>query len=256
MNKYKLILLDLDGTTVASNGAALPSARVIKAVAAVKEKQKVIVSLATGRPYNFAKNVINALDLDGPIVCNGGAEIVDAKTGEILHQTYLSKEAMKELVRLSLPFGYRVYTDNDQYSEPLSSEADVDKGAAKLFIENVAVKDAVFVLEELAAVTSAAAHPTTSWGEGDVVDIHVTHLDGTKRHGVERLMKLLGFSQNETLAIGDSYNDIPLLEAAGLKVAMGDAPEEVKAIADFIAPTLADDGVAVTLERYILDGNN
>ena len=58
------------------------------------------------------------------------------------------------------------------------------------------------------------------------------------------------------MAIGDGHNDIPLLEAAGFKVAMGNAPDEVKAVADYVAPSLQDDGVAEAIERFILKGHS
>lgn len=247
---YEAVILDLDGTTVASREAAMPSQRVIKAVQAAQKLAH--VSVATGRPYDYALPIVRALGLHGPSVFNGGAEIVEAHSGNVIQKQYLSQAAMKELVTLSLPFGYNVYTDDDKYSTPITSPDQVINGAAKLFIESIKASDAIHLLEELAAVTTASAHTTTSWQEGDVLDVHVTHVNGTKRHGVEKLITLLGTNKELTLAIGDSYNDIPLLEAVGFKVAMGNAPEEVKSIADYVAPSLEDDGVAVTLERFIL----
>ena len=248
---YKLVILDLDGTTVASNGDALPSDRVIKAVKAAQKK--VHISLATGRPYDLSLPVIKALGLHGPSVFNGGSEIVETSTGEVLKTQLISIEAMQELVKLSLPFGYKIYSDQDQYTKPITDTKQITEAASKFFIEAVKTADIVPMLQELAAVKTASAHPTSSWYKGDVLDIHVTHISGTKRHGVERLITMLDINKDEVIAIGDSHNDIPLLEAAGFKVAMGDAPSEVKAVADHIAPTLAEDGVADTLERFILN---
>ncbi len=248
--KFEAIILDLDGTTVASRENALPSQRVVDAVQAAQKK--IHVAVATGRPYSYALPVIKSLGLTGPGVFNGGAEIVDCHTGEFLQQQLLSIEALKELVFLSQPFGYKLYSDADNYSQPISSPSEIDAAAAKFFIGDVRTQDALHILEELSAVNAASAHPTTSWGEGDVVDIHVTHVNGTKRHGVERLISLLGISKAVTVGIGDSHNDIPLLEAVGFSVAMGDAPTEVKAVADHIAPSLENDGVADTIERFIL----
>ncbi len=242
--------MDLDGTTVASNEAAMPSKRVIEAVKSAQNK--VHVAVATGRPYSYALPVIKALNLRGPSVFNGGAEIVESDTGKVLHRQMLSIDALQELATLSLPFGYKIYSDEDDYSSPITNPKQVTGEAAKFFIEAVKTNDAIHILEELAAVKTAAAHPTTSWDTGDVVDIHVTHVDGTKRHGVERLITMLGIDKEHALAIGDSHNDIPMMEAAGFKVAMGDAPKEVKVLADYIAPSLHDDGVAETIERFIL----
>ena len=84
-----------------------------------------------------------------------------------------------------------------------------------------------------------------------MVDIHVTHEHGTKRYGVERLIEMLDIHKDNVIAIGDSHNDLPLFEAAGLKIVMGNAPEEVKLIADFVTATLDEDGVAVAIEKYL-----
>jgi HAD superfamily hydrolase (TIGR01484 family) len=250
--KYKLLLLDLDGTTVASKGDALPSQRVIHAVA--KAQKYVEVSLATGRPFNMAKPIIDALHLTGIGVFNGGAELINMGTGEVQSRQLLTEESLQELVQLAIPFGYNVYTDSDQYSVPLSKPGDITEAAAKLFIEAIATKDAIHMLEQLNGVPGAAAHPTTSWDDGDVVDIHITHEHATKRHGAEELIKLLGLSKEQVIAIGDSHNDVPLLEAAGLKAVMGNAPDEVKMLADFVAPTLGEDGVAAVIKKFVLEG--
>lgn len=247
---YKLLLLDLDGTTVASKGDALPSQRVIDAVNAAQEH--VTVAIATGRPYEFAKPVIEKLQLTGPAIFNGGAEIINMGTEEVMSRQLLQIVTLQELVKLVLPFGYDVYVDSDQYSNPLTSPVDISGPAAKLFIEAVATKDAIHVLEQLNGAPEAAAHPTSSWKDGDVVDIHVTHEHATKRYGAEQLTAMLGFTKDEVIAIGDGHNDMPLLEAAGLKVAMGNAPDEVKQLADYVAPSLADDGVADVIEKFIL----
>jgi hydroxymethylpyrimidine pyrophosphatase-like HAD family hydrolase len=63
---------------------------------------------------------------------------------------------------------------------------------------------------------------------------------------------MLGVRYEEIIGVGDGHNDVPLLEAVGLKVAMGNAPDEVKAIADYVAPKLSEDGVADVIQRYIL----
>lgn len=246
---YKLLLLDLDGTTVASKENAMPNQKVIDAVK--KAQNKVHVALATGRPFQFAKPITESLGLHGPSVFNGGAEIIDLSTKKIVHRQVLDIETLRELVKLAVPFGFSVYTDYDQYNTKIMSPDQINNEAAKLFIEAVETKSLAALLEELGAVAGAAAHPTSSWHDGDVVDIHITHEHGTKRYGVERLIKYLDVTKETVLAIGDGHNDIPLLEAAGTKVAMGNAPDEVKAVADYVAPSLQEDGVAVAIERYI-----
>ena len=248
---YQLLLLDVDGTTVASRANALPSQRVIDAVR--KAQKQVHVALATGRPIHLTKLVTDALGLHGPSVFNGGAEIIDLTNNKLIHQELVPVDSLKELVKLALPFGYKIYTDDDKYGTQIASADNIKNAAAKFFVEAVDIQSLPAILEELNAVAGTAAHPTTSWDKGDVVDIHVTHEHATKRYGVERLIAYLGIPKESVIAIGDGHNDIPLLEAAGTKIAMGNAPDEVKALADFVTPSIQDDGVAVAIERYILN---
>ncbi len=248
--KYKLLLLDIDGTLTESKQHALPSEVVCNAVS--NAQTKLHVAVATGRPFSFAEPVVAALRLRGVSLFNGGAEIVDTVSKEVLKRTQLEVETLQELVGLALPFGYEVFTDSDQYTKSLTSSDQIREPAAKLFIHAVRNADALHLLAQLNGVPGAEAHPTTSWEDGDVVDIHITHEFATKRHGAEELIAMLGVKKEEVIAVGDGYNDVPLLEAAGLKVAMGNAPEEVKQVADYVAPSLADDGVAEVINRFVL----
>lgn len=248
--KYKLLLLDIDGTLVDSKQDALPSATVVAAVKAAQ--QHLQVAVATGRPQGLAQPVIDALSLHGYGIFNGGAEIIDTSSGETLSNQWLEPDIMRELTSIALPFGYAVYTADSQYETPLSSPDDIYQASPKLFIEAVKTPDAIAMVEELNGVDGAMAHPTTSWIDGDVVDIHITHAQATKQHGAEKLAGILGVQKDEIIAIGDGHNDVPLMEAAELKIAMGNAPDEVKAIADHVTVALADDGVAAAINRFIL----
>ncbi len=67
-----------------------------------------------------------------------------------------------------------------------------------------------------------------------------------------RLGELLGVESGQMIAAGDSYNDVPLLSVSSLRIAMGDSPEELKSMADFVAPAVEDDGLAVAIEDFVL----
>ena len=74
----------------------------------------------------------------------------------------------------------------------------------------------------------------------------------SKAKALRDMIDYLGISFDEILAIGDSFNDLPIFEVAGTKVAMGNAPESLRQIADWVAPTVEKDGVAAAIERFIL----
>ena len=73
-----------------------------------------------------------------------------------------------------------------------------------------------------------------------------------KCSGVERLAAMHGIQMDEVMTLGDYYNDVPMLQAAGLGVAMGNAPEDVKACADYVTDTNENDGVAKAIEKFVL----
>lgn len=73
-----------------------------------------------------------------------------------------------------------------------------------------------------------------------------------KQHGILEVAEMLGISTHEIIGVGDGYNDFPLLMACGLKVAMGNAVSDLKEIADYIAPTVEEDGVADVIEEFVL----
>ena len=81
-------------------------------------------------------------------------------------------------------------------------------------------------------------------------NLELTSKTATKSNALLRLAGILGISQEETMAIGDSFNDLDMLEAAGTSVAMGNAEPEIKETADLITKTNDEDGVAWAIEKY------
>lgn len=82
--------------------------------------------------------------------------------------------------------------------------------------------------------------------------VEITHSQATKANGMLAACRILGVDPARTMAIGDSGNDLPMLRAAALGVAMGSAPQEVKDAADAVTASNMEDGAAMAIERYIL----
>lgn len=247
-NLHKLVLLDIDGTLVEPRADSLPSQNVVDTVRAVRRFAHVAV--VTGRAMPFCTHVIDALGLEGLSVFDGGADIRDVVSGKQFLRTELSTEILRKLVEASLPYGYEVFTEQNHYEKPIASPEQITQPGTKLLIVAVKPRDAKRVMEGLSVVGGTSMHPVLSWAPGDVTNILVTHENATKSHAVAELMAHYGIERSEVLAIGDGHNDRPLFEAAGIAVAMGNAPDELKEIADFVAPSLEDDGVAESLRKY------
>ena len=79
----------------------------------------------------------------------------------------------------------------------------------------------------------------------------ICHKEATKGDGLSFLQNLYGISKEETLTIGDHNNDIELLQSGGVKVAMGNATDELKAIADYVTDTVDNDGFAKAIEKFV-----
>jgi Cof subfamily protein (haloacid dehalogenase superfamily) len=82
--------------------------------------------------------------------------------------------------------------------------------------------------------------------------LELTNSEVDKGKSLNHLIQILGIRQDEVIAVGDGYNDLPMIKFAGLGVAMGNAPEEIKQQADYVTATNNEDGVAKVVEEFIL----
>jgi hydroxymethylpyrimidine pyrophosphatase-like HAD family hydrolase len=85
-----------------------------------------------------------------------------------------------------------------------------------------------------------------------MMSVQVTDIGSNKYHAIEALRSLLHSNKMETLAIGDSHNDIPLFMNAGIRVAMGNAVDELKQRADHVVGTIEADGFAEAMQKFVL----
>ena len=115
----------------------------------------------------------------------------------------------------------------------------------------MALKDVEKIIKQLNEIKDVVAHSVISWTK-DHLDIHITHQEATKKHALEVLLKMLGVTSEETIAFGDSENDLPLFEIAGYKVAMSNGADRLKAAADFIALHAEADGLAEAIEKLVI----
>ncbi len=250
MQQIDILFLDLDGTTVPSNGEALPSDRVTEAVQAVQQLMHVVI--ATGRPLQYARPIIDHLGLEGLSIFNGGAEITDVTTGERAYRKALPPEKVRQLASVALGYGYGVFADDIAARAPIASLDDVQEAAAKLLIESVPAGEAKSVAQALRAVPGVNAYVTTGWADSGLMDIHVTDKFADKGSAVRMLLGMLGLDKDQAMAIGDNMNDYPMLQAVGLRVVMGNAPPALKKLASHIVPPVEADGVAVAIETLLL----
>lgn len=247
MPKYKALMLDLDGTTIPNRRNGLPSQKVIEAV---KRAQKIIsVCVATGRPMDQAKYIIDILQIDKPVILLGGSQIIDGKSKEFIYERPLETDAITVLSALK-PFNINIVMD-EKYGKVDFTDSYQPKVVFNVFIKPLTETKADEIYKSISHINSIAVHKIVSWERGKV-SINISHSIATKQHAIYEVARILGIKTNEIIGIGDGYNDFPLLMACGLKVAMGNAVSEIKAIADYVALSVTEDGVAEVIEKFIL----
>ncbi len=262
----KLLALDLDGTLLDTTLTLRP--RVKRAVGDALACG-IAVSIVTGRMYGAARPFVRELGLHAPIICYQGASIVDPNTEAILRSVPLPNATVRQLIDTGHAddVHLQLYTDDRYYVEAQNVfsalyasltgvEPTVVPSLAERFRTAAAIK-AVFIAPADIAQSYAPrlreryagrAYVTRSYPEF----VEVLNPDVNKGVAVRFVAERLGIERDAILAVGDSWNDVPLFRAAAFSVAMGSAPPELRALADASVADAANDGVAEAIERYVL----
>jgi HAD superfamily hydrolase (TIGR01484 family) len=255
MSEIKLVLTDLDGT-VAQLGGHVISERVRQAVIACEDRAIRIVPV-TARYLGMAQSVLEALGFEDLGVFDNGASIMHAKTGEIVWSQWLEMGVVKQIATLLAPVSRLIdYTPDHNVHVPADNELErinmLAESASHVFAQVMSnkVDEVVERLHEMSGISFFTAPDLE--GDPNYMGVQVNHAEANKFHGVEALRQILEISKEHTLAIGDGDNDLPLFENAGLKIAMGNATELLKAQADYIVGSVAQDGFAEAMERFVL----
>jgi len=262
----KLFVSDIDGTMAISGKD--PSE---KNIAAVQDliKAGVIVTVATGRMYRAALPIAQALKIDAPIISYNGA-MIKTVGGEILYSNYLAPELVVELIEFFQQKNHHLqtysndilrYAEHNHFSEgyELSQRTKGDAvgwDGLKKFTENVCKVLSIFDTPEENEKFSAELKEKFA-GRIDVTKSHpllaeIISPGVSKAAAIKILAKKFGIDKSEIAAIGDGDNDLPMLLEAGMSIAMGNAPAEVKNACSLITDTCENDGVAQAIYKYIL----
>lgn len=259
--RYKAIMLDVDGTIIPYQFDALPSLRVKKAIQLAREQ--VHVCLVTGRSYQSTKHILTTLGMtEGYAVVDAGALVFDIATDKVIFKQPIDDADVKHVIRVFEQEQVTFYIKNEEnphrqkkdFYPPYEKGQDVTDTTMFFTDEEFSLETTHRLLKLLARphlTITRSLHKDPS-----KYSFNITHVNATKLHGIQFLSEKLGLKTHEIIGVGDGYNDFPLLMASGLKVAMGNAVEDLKEIADYIAPSVDDDGVADVIERYIIKTGN
>lgn len=247
--QYKAIMLDLDGTTIPNHPKGAPSQKVIDAIA--KASKKIHVGIVTGRPFFYSKHIMHALSLNGPCIVSGGSQIVDIKTEKILWERPIATAEVDAIYERLQKLGVEsLFQKSNTLGKDVASSYVQNAEATSISIQAKPeiIEEAVKSLRD---INDIVFHRMPGW-EKDKIWLQISHSEATKQHGIFECAKILKINTHEIIGVGDGGNDFPLLMACGLKVAMGNAVDELKEIADYVAPTVDNDGVADVIEKFVL----
>jgi Cof subfamily protein (haloacid dehalogenase superfamily) len=269
---YRLLCFDYDGT--AADGGHYPTQRVRDAVAAAQARGARVV-LATGRSFGAAHRFAEALGLRDAVITYQGAVVKEmAPPHATLVREVMPLEPLNECLALAAArdLDLSLYGDEEYYLTALRRPAEFHRRwFGPPFHQVATYADALAALaakgeapikglmicepgesEPLAAELHAIFGDRLTVLRSHELFTEVTSPHASKGNALAFLAERYGVAQAETIAVGDSDNDISMIRWAGLGVAMGNAAPEVIAAADLVAPTVCDDGLAAVIEEYVL----
>lgn len=264
---FGMVCLDLDGTLL--NAAGNISRRNRESLLTCLEKG-ISVYFVTGRPYCFARSLADSVDNRiGVIACSGACY---ERGGELVTHE-LPREAVErftDCLEMSGAHAFykgltRFYTHdaydkrflydhcNSWFSEGVKVKSFTELSYRELKQQAVHIHKILVYdmdqnrMQELAAHTEQIPGIQVSWYRS--ISFDVTAAGADKGAAVEQVRRWLGFGKEQVLAMGDAWNDLPMFQSAGWRIAMGNAADEVKQVCDEVTGTSEEDGVARILEQ-------
>ena len=266
--KYKLLALDIDGTL--TNSQKIITEKTKSALIKAQENGIKII-LASGRPTYGIVPLAEQLELKrfgGFILTYNGGNIINYRTGEMIFQQSLKDNLKKKIYDISKEFGINVLTydkdtiiteNADKYTEKESLINGMLIKTVKSFTESIKLPVTKYLMtgdgDYLATVEpiirkrlKGSANVFRS--EPFFLEIVPENLD--KAYSLGKLLETVSVKKEELVACGDGFNDKSMIAFAGLGVAMENAQDEVKEIADVITLSNDNDGIAYVVEKFIL----
>lgn len=264
----KLIAIDIDGTLLNEHHMLAPE---VKAALQKKSQEGVKIVLCTGRPILGVQQYLEELGFTGPedyVITFNGALAQKVKSGEILAHHTLNIEDYYKMHRLALELNVHMHTETTEAmytsNKDISPYTVLESGMTNMPLHyctaeemdrNLIISKMMFIDEPDFLQKVQAAVPQTYLEEYEFVKstdffLEILNKKATKGNALKDLAESLGIQREEVMAIGDNMNDMTMIEYAGIGVAMGNAIPELKAVANQVTKTNAENGVAYAVETW------
>lgn len=270
--KYKLIVSDMDGTLLGDNHKITEENK----IALNKALQKgVKVVPASGRIYNSAREHFDFLDINTPLIACNGAIIKETKTNKLIYKNNIPNDICWKIIDIfeKNKMYYQLYSENTMMCKNLSKEDQIKtrERLKNFFNDDINVHFGNDLKEEVAKheilkIIAIDDHDmdklkkikadleviedieiTSSWYN----NVEIMNKGVNKGEALKYLLKYLGIDKEEVIAFGDNYNDLPMLELAGMGVVMGNADEKVKEKGNYVTSKNTESGVARAIYKLL-----
>lgn len=269
MTDYKAIVLDLDGTLTNDKKEITPRTR--EALLAAQDRG-VVVILASGRPTYGITAVADELDLGnygGYVMAYNGGKVRQWGTRRVVEEHVLDPDLVPVLHKAAKDAGFEILTYQGEGiaatavdNKYVQTEAFINKLPVTLYEDFPAqvfhpINKCLIVgdpkpLAELETKLAAQLKGRAEIYRSAGYFLECVPVGVEKSATLKRLLDTLGISLAETIACGDGYNDVDMIRAAGLGVAMSNAAREAQDVADYITWSNNEDGIAHVVEKFIL----
>lgn len=266
---YEVLVLDIDGTLTNSNKEI--SQRTLDAILSIQERNHIVV-LASGRPTAGIIALADKLKLShygGYILSYNGAKIINCKTDQTIFQKVLPSDIISDLHKAAIQYGVGLMTYE---GDCIITDMEIDEYMIKESkINNIPIKSVVDLPNYIDFPVNkclmtghgdqlAEIEPKIKEAFGDRINVYRSEpfflelmphtID--KANSLKELLKHLNLTSDQMISCGDGYNDLSMIEYAGMGVAMANAQEIVKNAANYITLSNDEDGVAHVIEEFMI----
>jgi Cof subfamily protein (haloacid dehalogenase superfamily) len=265
---YKAVFLDMDGTLLKSDHSV--SEETVQTIQLLAKKD-VPVILVSARPLNAVLPTFRRIGLPetDPIITLNGSYIVE--NDQPIFQATVDLETTARVTEEVRPYKATIayYVQREWFSEVKDAWTDheqkimdvpVEVGPISSLIKDWGVRkiapNKMMVMSEPGNIAGIQKHLRSIYnGRLNIYPSKATYLEvmdsrGSKSNAVKFVSERLGLVPSEVIAMGDNYNDVEMIQFAGVGVAMGNAPDDIKAVADYVTDTNNNDGVRKAMEKF------
>lgn len=266
---YKILVLDIDGTLTNSDKVISPETK--KGLMMIQERGHIII-LASGRPSSGMMKYAKELELEkygGYLLSFNGARIINCRTGDIIYQQTIPRFILPKIYHFAKENSCGLITYCGDYvvsgmgiDEYIELEARINGMPVRevddfLHFIDFDVNKCLMTAppekaEKLTAILQEKFVGILSIYRSEPFFIEVMPKNIDKAFSLNRMLETVGLKKEDVICCGDGYNDVTMVAYAGIGVAMANAREEVKAVADYITKSNDEDGLVEVIDKFIL----